>query len=106
VLRVEELASLGDEGAARLLADIHVLQHVLCRLFFELVLASVYDPRRLDDVRHISKGLAFKLHDEQLPENCHNFGRDLARVGRGKHATVKALFNSCIQSGCLEERNS
>ena len=105
VVAVEAAAAAGDEAAIRLLADISFLEHVLCRLVFELCCLSKFDPSWVDAVVHIAIGLCHALRDEKVPENLHNSGRDLGRYGKGATSTVKSLFNACIQSGNLEERD-
>lgn len=100
----ERRAAAGDLGCRRVLNDIGLLEIVVVRLFYELILASRFDPRRAQDAAYLAHALANCFYDGKGPEDLHGHGRDLARLGRTSRAELRSLLASCIQSGVLEAR--
>ena len=106
ILEWENLMLDGDLAASRVIFDITYLHQVLLRMFYEACLHSRHDRRYREHAIWIGTAASATFHDEKLPEDLHNYGRDLARAGRSSRATRKALHNACIQSGVPEARKT
>ena len=105
-LRWEQLAADGDVRVARVLGDITLTEQVLCRAFYECCMLSSYDPWYKEIAEYIADAISGGFHDEKLPEDLHNHGRDLARLGKASQAIVKNLHCACLTSGVLELRQT